>query len=246
MYWISYGGGVNSTALAVLCYSGHLPAYRDARIVFADTLTERPETYRYIEGVFRPWLRSMDRELEVVTPEEGVYARWQRLRVTGSRLLRTCTSHAKIRPLEQHLLGLDPSPVHLIGIDAGEPHRAKPGHPQDKIPKLYPLVELGIDRDGCADIIKQAGLCLPSKSGCWCCPFMRVKEVLTLARAHPDRMEEIATLERAAFARHGKDFFQFHDRPASYWIGRARQEDKQLTLDLNTEDESTPCSCYDG
>lgn len=57
MYWLSYGGGVNSTALAVLLCEGRLPELQPWRIVFADTLTERPETYNYIDRVFMPYLR---------------------------------------------------------------------------------------------------------------------------------------------------------------------------------------------
>lgn len=35
--WLSYGGGVNSTAPAILLALGKLPQHREFRVVFADT-----------------------------------------------------------------------------------------------------------------------------------------------------------------------------------------------------------------
>jgi 3'-phosphoadenosine 5'-phosphosulfate sulfotransferase (PAPS reductase)/FAD synthetase len=101
--WLNYGGGVNSTALAVLVETGTLSQYSHCRYVWSDTKDEEDETYAYIERVFRPWLRKHGKELEVVSGKEGVLERWQRLAVVGSRTLRPCTDYAKIQPIEQHV-----------------------------------------------------------------------------------------------------------------------------------------------
>ena len=90
-YWLSYGGGVNSTALAVLLVRGQLPQYMPWRIVFSDTGEEKLETYSYIRDSFEPWLARHGKTLEVVRPSESVLARWERLKVTGSRIIRSCT-----------------------------------------------------------------------------------------------------------------------------------------------------------
>jgi hypothetical protein len=251
-YWLSYGGGVNSTALAILLCEGALPELAPWRPIFADTGDEKDETYAYIEGVFRPYLARHGHELIVVRDKESVLGRWERLGVVGSRVLRTCTSHAKIRPIEACLARLgNLSDVQLIGIDYGESHRARPSLPTDPYPKRYPLVELGIDRRGCAAIIRGTGLCLPVKSGCWHCPFMRKREVLELAKARPDRFLRIVELEEASIETHpvdpGKVRAQWAERPAAEWLALARREQEQAVLfDLGSDPEDAACGCYDG
>ena len=254
-FWLNYGGGVNSAALAIMIIDGLLPEYDPCRFVFADTWTERDETYWYIANVFMPYLASRGRMLEIVQPNEGVYMRWKRLSVTGSRIIRTCTQESKIRPIEK-FIKQNGGGEQLIGIDAGEPHRAveRPG-------KHYPLVSHGIDRAGCIKIIERAGLPLPIKSGCWCCPFMRVGEVMELARQYPEKFNKIERLEAAANKAHpGKERIerdcddnivsirppvtrtQWADKPATYWRDRATsQGELGITFDIEM-----PCECFDG
>ena len=151
-YWLSYGGGVNSTALGVLLCEGMLPALAPWRIVWADTGDEEDETYAYIERVWIPYLARHGRTMETVRdPKETVMERWQRLGVTGSRIIRSCTDHAKIQPIDRLKAsegGADGSPV--------DRHRRRrtvasaASSSADRYPKRYPLVELGLDRAACA------------------------------------------------------------------------------------------------
>lgn len=262
LHWLSYGGGVNSTALLILLAEGKLPQFEPWRAVFADTLTEKDATYAYIEKQIKPWLAARGRELETARASEGVLERWERFKMTGSRIIRSCTDYAKVRTIKRWRNEHTPEgwdQVSLIGIDAGEPHRARPAG-ENEAPKVYPLVDLGIDRDGCKQIIKAAGLCVPAKSGCWCCPFMRVNEVIALARDEPEKFERIARLEAAANAEHGPAMYapgsregkkdpvrprtQFRDKPTDYWRERAKQPIVQaLGFDADDDDEG-PCECF--
>lgn len=240
MYWLSYGGGVNSTALAILLVRGDLPQYEPWRIVFSDTGEEKPETYAYIENHFAPWLERHGKTLETVGPTESVLARWERLKVTGSRLLRGCTVEGKINPIKRHIEAAGGG-IQLIGIDAGEAHRMPD--------RVRPLVDLNVDRDGCEEIIALAGLPSPGKSGCWCCPFLRVGDIIDLAKNDPCRFERIARLEDIATATHGpqpsgQPRSQWGDRPASYWRQRASQGD--LFDGPTLRDADPHCGCYDG
>lgn len=253
MNWLSYGGGVNSTALAVLLCEGKLPHYEPFRLIFSDTGDERDETYSYVRSVFEPYLARHSRTLETVRPKETVLQRWQRLRVTGSRIIRSCTEKAKIIPLRDYLrLHAQPGDRQLIGIADDESHRARPGLPTDEWPKLYPLVEEGIDRDGCIQIIRGAGLCVPIKSGCWHCPFLRVGEVKALATERPDRFQTITDLEAAATVAHppapGADRTQWGKRRAVVWLKLATDakayDDSQDRLFESEPD--IPCACWDG
>ncbi len=239
-YWLSYGGGVNSTALAILLANGRIPQYEPWRIIFADTGEERPETYEFIEKHFIPWLEKHGKTLEIVKPKETVLERWERLKVTGSRLLRSCTVEGKIRPIENYKK-INGGGEDLLGIDASEAHRMPD--------RIRPLVDLDIDRDECEQIIKTEGLPSPGKSGCWCCPFMRVSEIIRLVKINPCGFERISRLESLATETHGTDSngnprSQWGDKSTEYWRQRARQGD--LFYDDDNSSSGPPCGCYDG
>lgn len=250
-YWLSYGGGVNSTALAILLCEGKLPQHNPWRCMWSDTHDEEDHTYDYVENVFVPYLGRYGKELERVRPKEGVIERWERLKVTGSRIVRSCTDEAKVKPLGLHLKAhAGPEDVQLIGIDADQPHRARPAQANDRV-KLYPLVTLDIDRVGCEEIIRQAGLPVPKKSGCWHCPFKRVGEVLAMARDRPERLRRIIALERVATETHGLNpktggpRTQWNDTTAADYGRRACAEQTSGPLFQEVEPDP-PCDCYDG
>lgn len=237
MYWLSYGGGVNSTALVVMLCNGEFPEYEPWRCVFADTGNEKDATYEYIANIFGPYLEQHGHHLETVRPKESVLERWERLSVTGSRLLRSCTAQAKIAPIQKHI-DANGAGIQLIGIDAGEIGRARA-----REGVVYPLVDRWIAREGCVEIIKNAGLPVPVKSGCWHCPFMRVGEILELAIKYPCRFERIAALEKRASEVHGGSRYQWHERSCDYWRERAATP---LLEALDDYAQSPPCGCYDG
>jgi 3'-phosphoadenosine 5'-phosphosulfate sulfotransferase (PAPS reductase)/FAD synthetase len=211
----------------------------------ADTLDEQDETYAYVRDVFVPYLRRYGRELEVCSPRESVIGRWERLKVTGSRITRACTDHGKIRPMHRWIQDYgSPEDESIIGIDAGEAHRAREAEPGQRR-KHYPLVDLDIDRDGCAEIIKAAGLPTPPKSGCWHCPFMRVSDILKLAIEHPDRMRRVIRLETVAAEARDQHLCQWNDTPAADYAKRACQANSSGPL-FQEIDPDPPCGCYDG
>lgn len=273
MHWLNYGGGVNSTALLILMCERKLEV-GDWRILWSDVRDEKDETYAYVADHIEPYLLRHYRFLEKIAPAEGVFARWWRIQVVGSRTLRSCTVEAKIRPIERYLRANGaPGDVQIIGIDAGEERRAKPALPTDKYSKLYPLVELGIDRDGCVDIIERAGLPVPPKSGCWHCPFVRVGELRELFNTRPDRFAMVEALEARSIASRPLEPVmtpvefddvtgeatrfvpvmpvraQWGDKPATTWRKRFEMERAQGTLPFGDEPlafDEIPCGCFDG
>ena len=48
------------------------------------------------------------------------------------------------------------------------------------------LIEKKIDRKGCEQIILNAGLSIPRKSGCFYCPFQKVSEFRRLRDEYPE------------------------------------------------------------
>jgi hypothetical protein len=198
-YPLSYGGGVNSTALVVLLAGEGW----HGDILYAETGAEWPETDAYV-AMFEQWLRGRGLSLTRLGPE------WRRgkaqmalvdycehYRVTPHHLHRWCTSKWKVEPLErwkdQHGFDLADS---LVGIAADEARRM----PE----RVRPLVDRGIDRDGCARIISDASLPVPRKSGCYICPFMSQAQWRELLEHHPALYERAARLEELASERRGR------------------------------------------
>jgi len=193
---ISFGAGVNSTALAIMLVQ---EGWRGP-IVFSDTGTEWPETMAYLEG-FRGWLAPYGLDVTVV---DGAYRRGKTAlplieyceyyRLTPLPARRWCTSRWKVEPLQRwcRANGLAFEDM-LVGIAADEARRQPD--------RIRPLVERRIDRDGCIDVIHAAGLDTPPKSGCWICPFQREAQWRQLYLHHPDLFERAARLEEAATAR---------------------------------------------
>jgi hypothetical protein len=103
-----------------------------------------------------------------------------------------CTHKFKIKPLMQYF---KPPAYSMLGIDAGEAHRAKIVS-EKGIENRYPLVEAGISRDGCKEIIRAHGLPVPQKSGCFICPYQRQGQWKRLRAKHPDLFCRAEQLEK--------------------------------------------------
>jgi hypothetical protein len=108
---------------------------------------------------------------------------------------RFCTVEYKTAPInrycEHHHIERQ-----LIGIAADEAHRQK-GRP-------CPLIDRGITRQGCIDIIQAENLDVPQKSGCFICSFQRDSQWRTLWQRYPELFERAAKLEEGASARTGR------------------------------------------
>ena len=197
--YLSFGAGVNSTALLLLLKD---EGY-EFETVFADTGVEWPETYEYIE-----YLRSKGFEIKVIKPTvEGrfnsLYDYCLHYKILPSIHWRWCTYKFKLRPLWKYFK--KPCVVY-IGISYDERHRALPNGKYfskreanlvRRIKVKYPLIEWRLTRRDCARIIKEHGLKLPSKSGCWICPFQTKKQLLRLQTLHPELFKKLIELEKA-------------------------------------------------
>ena len=192
-YILSFGGGVNTFALMLLIQQLSMPLHH---VVFADTGGETPETYDaidYAESFYQnlgiPFHRLAQRPKGT-----DLYHTAIRRRVTPSIKWRWCTRDFKVNPIHRFYRSLD-YPVHqYIGIAADEIHRIRhDSHPN--IRNVYPLVDLGVSRQGCIDIIRQAGLPVPPKSGCYFCPFNSAPRWQLINSQHPELFESAIRLE---------------------------------------------------
>ena len=219
---LSFGAGVQTTALAILAAKREIEPY-DA-LVFADTGGEHPETYAYLERVFKPWDKGLFHSVQVVSPKWGtptLYDYAYRRRMVPSIINRWCTNQFKIRPIKKFLRPLAPGTI-SIGISADESHRAV-RRPQPRgIEPDWPLVSLSLTREDCRRIIANAGLPEPRKSGCWFCPFQSRRNWLELAELHPDLWGKALALEANSIARNPRDFLG-SDKPVAKLLSEGRQ-----------------------
>lgn len=211
---ISYGGGVQSTALLVLAAQKRIdfPLFLMANV--GDD-SENPATLRYLEEYAKPYAAEHGIELAVldrVRRDKTIETLWKRLTRPGSRSLpipvrmsngapgtRSCTADFKIKVIGKELKrrGATPAaPATIgIGISVDEIHRAnaRKVEPHEEI--VYPLLDLGLRRIDCQRVIREAGLPVPPKSSCFFCPFHRPETWHDLRRNEPELFERSCQLE---------------------------------------------------
>lgn len=204
---LSFGAGVQTTALLVLIANGEWP--RPDAILFADPGNEKPETYAYLEKHIAPFAKYHGLEITVLgadwrtnhyRADLETYCREHRM-LPGT-WVRWCTDRYKVKPILRYLkneMGASKAiPVESwIGISTDEAHRAKAEQRGIQVLR-YPLIELGLSRGDCAAIITAAELPVPPKSGCWFCPFQKQAKWHQLKRERPDLFERALFMEKNA------------------------------------------------
>jgi len=212
---ISYGGGVQSTALIVLAMS---EGWDVDEIVHVDLLdAESPATREYVAR-FREWLcREYGRDITVI--ERNMYrdmldnpgftpVPW-RIADGSAMLSRQCTRQYKVAPLTRYVYGRYPGERIglMLGISVDEYHRMRDSSAA-RIEHVYPLVDRRLTRWQCRDIVERAGLAVPSKSSCWFCPYRSSVSQWALVQRYPDLVGMARELEdriNAERRRRGQD-----------------------------------------
>lgn len=216
---LSLGGGLDSFAMLVRAVE--LGEHLDA-VVFVDVGDkdrrdpgEWDGTYRHIEEVVAPLCARAGIRFEVIDGERypvrdarslfaWMYARAQ-IPVAGPN--RICTRIAKVERFERWLD--DNFPGELvevwIGFEAGEESRAdkdpnagkkrKPRADQARRVNRFPLIEWGLCRCRCVELVRAAGYAIPRKSACVFCPYGTRADWRTLAAQKPETFAQIVDLE---------------------------------------------------
>jgi len=229
---LSYGAGVNSTAIIALALLKELPM--PDYIVFSDTGAEWPYTYKYMayiesKGIGIIYLEGGKYDMTLIE-----YCRMKNF--VPSRMNRWCTEYWKVTPVNRFRQALGMDTKMIICIDAGESHRAER---KPRKYKYFPLIELGINRKGCEKIIRKARLGITQKSGCYICNYKRKRQWIELKKHHPDLWQVAVDLEKNSTFKHEK---------FTYITGMTIEKfvsdlDKQEELDFGfVLDQS--CHCY--
>lgn len=216
---VSYGMGTDSTALLVLLTREHLagtPFARPDRIQFADTGSEKQQTYDYLAAI-NAYLRDHDfPEVSVVRrggQDRSLYASGLRLHTMPSLAYggKSCSLKWKAAAMDADLNGWADAQIawanglkvhKLIGYDASPADmRRSDNAGDDRYVYHYPLRDAGLVREQLVRIIDSAGLPQPGKSACFMCPASKREEVLTLLDTAPARLAEALKLEALAMLR---------------------------------------------
>lgn len=217
---VSYGAGVQSTALLVLAAQGRIDFNLFLFANVGDD-SEHPDSLRYFNEVAKPYAEAHGIEMVELRrvwkrgERKGqVETLWGRLMRDGSRSLpipvrmsngapgtRSCTADFKIKVIGDELKRRGATPENpatvALGISVDEIERARPGI--DPLAtyqfRVYPLLDLGLNRRDCQRLIGEAGLPVPGKSSCFFCPFHNKETWRALKRDTPELWEKACQLE---------------------------------------------------
>ena len=246
---LSFGGGVNSTALLfAMCIRNEKPDL----VLFSDTGGEFPETYAHVEEI-EEWCRIRSIEFVRVsnagrgqgdTLEQNCLERKELPSLAYG--FKGCSVKWKRQPMDRYLAKHawpqllwenDQKVERCIGIDAGERHRAVLTE-DARYRYRYPLVEWGIDRDECVRLIAERGIKVPRKSSCFFCPAMRRREIFEMQSTHPELLERALKIESNAVTHTVRGLGRNWS-----WQSLLQQDEKQGKLFPEMLD--APCGCHD-
>ena len=215
--YLSLGAGLQSSLLALMIAHGDLPEYRDAKIIFADTGDEMPETYRYLNDHLEPRLNELGyaiiRVQNFTVPSGRLIDRfWAQGKVPMGWVNPLCSSSSKKNVIhayyrEQHgiknkngkkyLSSKHVKIIQLLGISVDEITRAKHAR-ENWLENRYPLIDLGLYRSDLPSQYEKYGLPPAPKSGCWYCPNRGKQYFLRMQEHHPSWHDELQEVEKHA------------------------------------------------
>ena len=184
----SFGCGVDSVA-GLLLNSDY------NEIIFADTGSEMPQTYSYLDYFEK---KSGLKITKVKSKHGNIYDYYFGKKAQPTKFMRDCTGKFKISVIRNYLrkkYGKKETFEMHIFVDHSEFHRMRESNVK-YIKNKYPLVEQKLNRDQLKEIIKSKGYEVPIKSGCFFCMFQSPKAWLNLKQTHPQLWEKAKALEK--------------------------------------------------
>lgn len=254
---LSYGGGVNSSALLWGLYEREqLPN----AVLFADTGGEFQHVYDTVERV-RAFCEEQGVLFELVTNADpdgerhghaSLEDECHRNKTLPSLAFgfKGCSAKWKRQPMDRWVKAWPEAHkawdrgrlvTRLLGIDADEAHRSA-NLTEDKLFRYErPLIDWGWGREECLEAVERSPFGPVGKSACWFCPAMKKREVLALEREHPELFARAVAMEHNALENLGTT----KGLGRSWaWETLVAADKAQLKLFPESIDEA--CGCYDG
>jgi len=194
---LSFGGGVQTTALAILIAEKELNV--DA-VVFADTKGEKPETYDYMNNITIPLLEKAGIPFHWLTNQSkydggSLYDYSWNHQFLPAMPTRQCSDHFKARVINRAF----PKTQKLIGFSNDEIKRSE--NPVHK-GAGFPLLDKNMSGMDCLRLISNYGYPTPTKSSCFFCPFQRPYEWNWMKQKHPELFQKALDLEARMYEKH--------------------------------------------
>ena len=252
---ISFGAGVNSIAMTIMLFKrGEIYP-----VVFADTMAEHPETYCYMDYFEKEFMSKYKQKIIKINPiiTSEYYTKYNSKSleqycidkkiipfVTSNRY---CSKGWKIEPfnkyIKKHCLDKKTNmAIKLIGFSYDEKHRAKNNQNDLYVVEKYPLIESGIGRRQCLDIIKNEGLNLPKKSRCFFCPYQEKEAWKNLYFNYPELFKRAIVLEEIATSKNNIITTLLPSGIRLRYLKETFQNQTDIFPDWNFE-ELEPCIC---
>lgn len=199
---ISLGAGVQSTAMVLMAIEGRIQA---DYAIFADTGSEKPETYYYLQSFLLPYALRKGFRIEIIrwdgpynTRKKPLHQWYYEDKSLPFRMNRGCTDNWKIRPLRRYLAEHEPTgAIILIGFSLDEVTRMRDSD-KPQYPNEYPLIDLRLTREDLLKYFQKHKFPIPAKSGCFMCPFARKSDWAHLKREQPELFAVACEMEERA------------------------------------------------
>ena len=207
---LSLGGGIQSTAMALMLQDGYLDYPKPDLAVFAETLSEPPHVYRTLDYVQAhtsfPLLRPSRGNLEEQT--------FRQAQGTGNESFldipvfghtgigkRRCTHDYKVATIRRAIrqwAGQNPPALQVtqyLGISLDEMVRVRDSRVA-YIVNSYPLAETGLTRQDCLEWLNDNHPAAQTgKSACYYCPFHSTENWREIRDRYPDLFQRAVKLD---------------------------------------------------
>ena len=213
---IALGMGVQSTAMYLMSSMGLME--RADYAVFADPMSEHPETYKLLDWIIE-WQED-NNGIPIYTCSNDLYSdilkgvsirggSFTTLPVFGKNkiLQRQCTADYKIDVVKKRLREVLGIPVNKwmpltemwLGITIDEATRMKEPYKKKKyrLYNRYPFIEMLLSRDDCINFLRDNKFPMPVKSACVFCPFQSNDKWKDLKDNHPDEWKRVVNIDNA-------------------------------------------------
>lgn len=249
--FISYSGGVESTTMLLL--------FKDrAQAIFSDTEWEDESIYKQISKVEKildiEIIKLKVRTVDGVHYNGGLPTYIKTRKFFPNFNARFCTRAYKIQPIAKYLKQYTPCEL-FIGFNKEEQALAGRGEnliPIEGIIYRYPLVELGLSRQNCIDILNEYKI-MPnypsylSRGGCVGCYFKTKHEIKAMHHTNPSLLDELQHLEESVQDSREKFFFMFPNLKTSIKNFRKTIQSSPELFDTSIHYKSSthsPCGAF--
>lgn len=226
---LSYGGGVDSTAIALLIIQGKLQ--RPDYIVMVDTGYEKASTWKYINEVVQPKLQAINLPITIIHTNDyssnalidkngmvAIPAHRKNEDGTVSKMRTWCNGGWKSKVVNRWMGDNGLTKVESwIGFSADE-ERRKLKSDVRWIKYRYPLIELGLTRNDCIYELGGAGWPMPPRTSCYFCPQQTHQQWIHLYQREPQEFAKAKQIELEIQKTHPNVYLHASGMNIDEWI----------------------------